>query len=56
MLKMSLQLTNILSSTSVNNSKVIGSNSKNNRKLAKFNFIKAMYGVEKPSFLTFNAR
>ena len=56
MLKMSPKLANTLSVTGVNNNKVVGSSNKNNRKLAKSDFIKPMCRVEESSFLTPNAR
>ena len=56
MLKTSSQLASALLATGVDNSEVIGSNSGNNRKLAKSDFIKPIYRAEKSSFLTSNVR
>ena len=53
---MSLQPVGALLATTINNSKVIGSSSENEEKLAKSDFIKPVHGVEEPSFLTPNAR
>ena len=53
---MSFQLATILLSTNINNSKVISSGSKNNKKSAKSNFTKTMYRAEELSFLTFDTR
>lgn len=38
----------------VDNSKVISNNNRNNKKLAEFDFIKAIYRVKNLSFSTFN--
>lgn len=57
-LKTSLQLANTLIFNSVNNNQV-SIDGENNEKLVKskkYNFIKAVYRVEKPSFLTSNTR
>ena len=43
----------VLPATSVGNSEIVG---RNDEKSAKSDFIKPVHGVEKPSFLTFNAR
>ena len=56
MLKTSLHLAVALPATAINNSEVIDSSSRNNRKLAKLDFIKPVRRAEKPSFLTFDAR
>ena len=56
MLKTSPQLTGTLLATNIDNSKVISSSSRNDRKSAKADFIKPMYRVEEPSFLTFDTR
>ena len=56
MLKMSPQLAGTLPATSVDDSKVIGNNGGNKRKLAKSNFTKPVYRAEEPSLLTPNAR
>ena len=53
---MSPQSAGALSATIVNDSKVVSSSSRNNGKLAKSDFIKPMCRVEKPSFLTPDAR
>ena len=42
--------------TSVDNSKLLGSSGGNNEKLAKSNFTKPIHRVEEPSFLTPNTR
>ena len=55
-LKTSPQPAGVLLTTAIDNSEVIGSSSGNERKSAKSNFTKLVHGVEKPSFLTFNAR
>ena len=54
MLKASSQLAGVLPATSIDNSKVVGSSCRNDRKLAKSAFTKLMRRVEKPSFLTLN--
>ena len=56
MLKISPQLAGTVLATDVDNSKVVGSSSRNNRKSAKSGFTKLVYGVEELSFLTPNAR
>lgn len=59
MLKINTQLFNNLLFTSINNSKVISSNNKNNEKLTKFtklDFIKTVCKVEEPKFLTLNTK
>ena len=56
MLKTSSQLVGTLSATGIDNNKVVGSSSKNNKKLAKSDFIKPMRGAEVPRFLTRNTR
>ena len=53
-LKINFLPTSTLLFTSIDNSKLIGNNSKNNRKLVKSNFIKAIRRAKKFSFLTFN--
>ena len=55
-LKISFQPTGALPTTGVDNSKVVSSSDKNNRKLSKSDFIKPMHGVEEPSFLILDAR
>ena len=56
MLKVSSQPANALLATCVDNSQVVGSICRNNRKLVKSDFTKLMRRAEKPSFLTFDAR
>ena len=56
MLKTNSCLADTLLFTSFDKSKIVGSSSRNNRKLAKSDFIKAMSGVVKSSFLTFDNR
>ena len=56
MLKTSPQSASALPVTSINDSKVISSSSKNNRKLTKSDFTKLVRRAEKPSFLTPNTR
>lgn len=56
MLKISLQLAYSLLFTGVNDSKVVSSGSRNNKKLTKSNFIKPIYGPEEYSFLTLNTK
>lgn len=50
MLKTSLQLASALPFIGVEYSKVIGSNNKNNKKLAQFDFTKAIYRVVNLTF------
>ena len=56
MLKTTSQLAGTLPATGVKNSKVVGCNGRNDRKSAKSDFTKPMHRVEKPSFLTPNAK
>ena len=56
MLKMSPQPTSALPATDVDNSKFVDSSGRNDRKLAKSDFIKPVRRVEKPSFLTLDTR
>ena len=56
MLKKISQPAGTLSATSFDNSKVVGSNNRNDRKLAKFDFTKLMYEAEEFSFLTPDTR
>ena len=56
MLKASPQSVGALSATNIDNSKVIGSSSRNNKKSAKYNFTKPMHRVEESSFLILDAR
>ena len=56
MLKMSLQLAGILLTTSVDDSKIVSSSGRNNRKLAKPNVTKLVHKIEKSSFLTLDTR
>ena len=56
MLKMSPKLAGVLPATGVDNSKVVGSSVRNERKLAKSDFTKPVCRVEEPSFLTPDAR
>ena len=51
---MSSQLAGTLPSTRVNNSKIISSSGRNNKKLAKSDFIKTMHKTEESSFLILN--
>ena len=50
------QLASGLPATSIENSEIIGSGSRNDEKLAKSNFTKPIHEVEEPSFLTSNDR
>ena len=56
MLKTIPQSAGTLLATSVDNSKIVGSSGKNDRKSAKSDIIKPMYRAEESSFLTPNAR
>ena len=59
MLKMNTQSADVLLSTSFDNSKVISSNSRNNKKLVKsikFNSIMTIYRIAESSFLISDAR
>ena len=56
MLKTSPKPANALPATGVDNSKVVGSSSRNDGKSVKSNFRKPVCGVEEPSFLTPDAR
>ena len=56
MLKTSFQPVDVLPATSINNSEIFGSSSKNDGKLAKSDFTKHMHGVEEFSFLTSDNR
>ena len=56
MLKISPNLVGTLPVTSINNSEVIDSRVKKNRKSAKSDFTKPIHRVEKPSLPTFNAK
>ena len=56
MLKMSRQLAGTLPVTSVNDSKVVRSSDRNDKKLAKSNFTKPVHRAEEPSFFAPNAR
>ena len=56
MLKTSSQPASALPAIGVDISKVVSSNGKNDRKLAKSNFTKPVRRAEKPSFLTPNAK
>ena len=56
MLKTSPQLAGALPITGVDNSKVVDSSGKNDKKLAKSDFMKPVRRMEKPSFLTSDAR
>ena len=56
MLKTSFQPADALPAIGVDNSEVVRSGGRNNRKLAKYDFSKPVHGVEKPSFLTPDAR
>ena len=53
---MSPHLTCTLRATVINDSEVISSSGKNDRKLAKSDFTKPMYRTEEPSFLTPDTR
>ena len=53
---MSLKLFAALSSTSIDNSKIVSNGNRNNKNLTKFDFIKAVHRAEKSSFLAPNAR
>lgn len=55
-LKKSFLPTLDLLSTCDNNNKIVGSNGRNNRKSANFNFINIVRRVEKPCFLTLKTR
>ena len=54
MLKASPQVAGIFLATIVDDSKVISSSSRNDRKLAKSDFTKPVHRVEEPSFLISN--
>ena len=54
MLKTSPKPAIALLATSVNNSELVGSSSRNNKKSAKSDFIKPKRRVEEPSFLILN--
>ena len=56
MLKTSPQPAGTLPATAVNDSKVVGSSDRNERKSAKSDFTKPVRGAEEPSFLTPDAR
>ena len=56
MLKMSSQPACTLPAIDIDNSKVVGSSGKNDKKLAKSDFSKLMHRAEEPSFLTSEAR
>ena len=56
MLKTSHQPIGALLATSVNDSKVVSSSSKNDRKLAKSDFTNPVHGAEESSFLTSDTR
>ena len=56
MLKTSLQLADALPATSVNNSEIICSSSRKDKKSAKSNFKKPVRRARKPSFSTPNTR
>ena len=56
MLKTSPQLASALTTTTIDDSKVVGSSGGNERKLAKSDFIKPVRGAEEPSFLTLDTR
>ena len=56
MLKISSQPACALPATDIDNSKVVSSSGKNNKKLAKSDFTKLMHRAEEPSFLTSEAR
>ena len=54
-LKMSAQPANALPATGINNSKVVESSGRNDRKSAKSDFTKSVRGVKEPSFLSLNS-
>ena len=56
MLKISPKPAGALPATGIDNSEVVGSSSRNDRKLAKSNSTKPMHRAEKPSFPTPDAR
>ena len=56
MLKTSPQLAITLPAIGVDNSEVVRSSGRNDRKLAKSDFIKLVRGAEEPGFLTSDAR
>ena len=53
---MSPQPASVLPATSIDNSGVVGSSDRNNKKLAKSDFIKLVPGVEEIGFLTSDTR
>ena len=56
MLKTSPEPVAALTSTSIDDSKVVSSSGKNNRKSAKSDFTKPVRRIEKPSFQTSNTK
>ena len=56
MLKIGLQPVGALLATSIDDSKVVGSSGRNDRKLAKSDFTKPMQRAKELSFLTLDAR
>ena len=56
MLKTSLLLTGILPTTGIDDSKVVRSRGRNDKKSAKSDFSKPLHKVEEPSFLTLDTR
>ena len=56
MLKTSPQLVSTLPDTSIDDSKVVGSSSKNDKKSAKSDFTKPLRRAEEPSFLVSNTK
>ena len=56
MLKVNLQPASTLPVTGVNNSIIVGSSSRNNKKSAKSDFTKPVRRVEEPCFLTLDVR
>ena len=56
LLKVCPLLASALLATDVDNNKVVDSSGKNDKKSAKFDFIKPVHKVKKPSFLTPNTR
>ena len=56
MVKTNPKLASALPATGVDNSKVVGSSGRKNRKLAKSDFTTPACRAEKPSFLTLDTR
>lgn len=54
--KISFEQANCLLSTSIHNKKVVINNSRNNRKLPKFDFTKFIHKIEKSRFITLDTK